>query len=172
MSSSIEELLHLVDEAFDTKAWHGPTLRGALRGVTAGQAAWRASRGSHNIWELTIHAAYWKYAVRRMLTSDKRGSFARTGSNWFPRPSDPGAAAQPEERAWQAEVKLLAAEHRQLRASIAGLTPDALGRRVARKPYTVGFVVRGIAAHDLYHAGQIQLLKRMIRDRTDARANR
>ena len=80
---SMALLLDLVDEAFDRAAWHGPTLRGALRGVTAKQAAWRPARGRHNIRELALHAAYWKYAVRRRLTGEARGSFSLAGSNWF-----------------------------------------------------------------------------------------
>ncbi len=61
-------LLDLLDEAFDKKSWHGPNLRGSIRGVTAQQAAWRPGPDRHNIWELTLHAAYWKYVVRRRLT--------------------------------------------------------------------------------------------------------
>jgi hypothetical protein len=80
---SIELLLGLLDEAFERKAWHGPNLRGSLRGLDAKAAAWRPGPGRHNIWETAVHAAYWKYAVRRRLTGEKRGSFARGGSNWF-----------------------------------------------------------------------------------------
>lgn len=81
-------LLELLDEAFEKRSWHGPNLRGVLRGVTAEQAAWRAAPGRHNIWELTVHAAYWKYAVRRRLLGEKRGSFALEGSNWIERPGE------------------------------------------------------------------------------------
>jgi hypothetical protein len=107
------------------------------------------------VWELVVHAAYWKYAVRRRLTGEKRGSFALEGSNWFPRPD----AA--DEKAWAADVKLLVAEHRKLRAVVARLRDRDLDRPAAGKGATVRVLVRGIAAHDLYHAGQIQLLKRL-----------
>src|SRR4029079_2252035 len=83
--SDIEGLLSLLDEMFLGPAWHGPSLRGALRGVSASQAAWRAHPGRHNIAELTRHAAYWKYAIRRRITGEKRGAFVLDGSNWFPR---------------------------------------------------------------------------------------
>jgi len=63
-------ILALIDEAFDKTSWHGPNLRGSIRGVDAGLAAWRPAPGRHNIWELTLHAAYWKYAVRRRLTGE------------------------------------------------------------------------------------------------------
>ena len=152
--TAIQMLLALVDEAFDRKAWHGPTLFGALRGVTPAAADRRLSRGRHNIRELTVHAAYWKYAVRRRLTGEKRGSFALEGSNWF------SATAS---RGWKDEVRLLVDEHRKLRAAIAAFPARSLDRPVDAKQQTAAYTIRGIAAHDLYHAGQIQLLKKLLR---------
>ena len=151
-------LLDLVDEAFDRKAWHGATLLGSIRGVPAGAATWRPAPRRHNIWELTVHAAYWKYAVRRLLTGEKRGSFPLKGSNWFTRPvTGPNA----DEQTWAADVRLLIGEHRRLRETIAALPARALEERLEGKRYTAAFTIRGIAAHDLYHAGQIQLIKRL-----------
>ena len=158
MQTRLRLLLDLVDEAFDRKAWHGTTLLGSIRGVAAGAAAWRPAPRRHNIWELTVHAAYWKYAVRRLLADEKRGSFALEGSNWFTRPA---AKLGGQERAWRDEVRLLVAEHRRLRETIAALPERALERRLEGKRYTAAFTIRGIAAHDLYHAGQIQLIKRL-----------
>ena len=82
-SKEIEVILTVLDQAFDKKSWHGTNLRGSLRGVTHVQASWRPSPDRHNIWELTLHTAYWKYIVRRRLLGEPRGSFplkARTGS--------------------------------------------------------------------------------------------
>jgi hypothetical protein len=139
-------LLDLIDEAFDTKSWHGPNLRGSIRGVTAQQAAWRPGRGRHNIWEFTLHAAYWKYTVRRRLSGEKRGSFVLPGSNFFERP------IKATEAAWKADIGILLGEHLKLRALILGLPAPTRGQ---------AHVIRGIAAHDLYHAGQIRLLRRL-----------
>ena len=150
-------LLDLIDEAFDHRSWHGTTLLGSIRGVTAARAAARPSRRRHNIWELAVHAAYWKYAVRRRLTGEERGSFALEGSNWFVRP----ASRANRNRAWRADVRLLIDEHRRLRAAIAALDPRRLARPLGRERYSAAFLIRGIAAHDLYHAGQIQLLKKL-----------
>jgi hypothetical protein len=151
----IQAALQLIDEAFEKKAWHGPNLRGTIRGLGAAEAAWRPGPGRHSVWELVVHAAYWKYAVRRRLSGDKRGSFALPGSNWFPRPD------APDEKAWAADVRLLVAEHRKLRGVIAALRDRDLDKAAAGHRTTVRVLVRGIAAHDLYHAGQIQLLKRL-----------
>src|SRR5882757_2174566 len=79
-----ELLLDLFDRAYDRKAWHGPNLRGSIRGLDPAEAAWRPAPDRRSIAEQVLHAAYWKYAVRRMLRGDRRGSFALKGSNWFP----------------------------------------------------------------------------------------
>jgi hypothetical protein len=154
---AIASLLAQLDEAFDRRSWHGTNLRGSLRGMGAAKAAWRPAPGRHNAWEIALHAAYWKYAAWRRLTGEKRGSFARAGSNWFASPE------APTEAAWRRDVALLGGCHRQLRAAVAGLEDGDLDRRAPGGKETVGRLVRGIAAHDLYHAGQIQLLKRMAR---------
>ena len=153
---AIQILLALVDEAFDHKAWHGPTLLGSLRRVTPVQAEWRPARRRHTIREITVHAAYWKYAVRRRLTGERRGSFAFAGSNWF----DPVPGA-----AWRDDVRLLVNEHTALRAAIARVPARSLDRPVDARGQTAAFTIRGIAAHDLYHAGQIQLLKALQKER-------
>ena len=160
--SAIPLLVRLIDEGFDARAWHGTPLRGAVRGLTAAQAAWRPAPGRHNIWEIVVHCAYWKYAVRRRLTGGKRGAFPLKGSNWFARPR-PGEDAT--NAAWKRDVALLIEEHRMLRHVIAGLKPAGL-RRVSRgSRYMPVAFAQGIAAHDLYHAGQIQLLKTLWRAR-------
>jgi hypothetical protein len=148
-------LLRAIDQGFDHVAWHGPTLWGAIRGVTAQQAAWRPGRGRHNIWELVLHTAYWKYAVRRRLVGGGHGTFPRTGSNF------PALPEVLDQRHWRADVRLLKDQHRRLRSVVAALPASALGRRLGKTKWTGSETVHGIAMHDLYHAGQIQLLKRL-----------
>jgi DinB superfamily len=118
-------------------------------------AGWHPGPGRHSIRELVVHAAYWKYAVWRRLVGEKRGSFALEGSNWFPRPDAADA------KGWAADVALLVAEHERLRGVVARLTPADLRRVPKGSQFTIAGLVRGAAAHDLYHAGQIQLLKRL-----------
>lgn len=146
-------LVSLLDEAFSRKGWHGPTLWGALRGVTPEQAAWRPGPDRHNIWEVAAHAAYWKHVVRRRITGDRRLRFPLRGRDWFARPA--GASAS----AWRADLQLLRDQHAQLRSLVASLAPADLGGGAAGERHA--HMIRGIAAHDVYHAGQIQLLKRL-----------
>jgi hypothetical protein len=151
------QLLAVLDRAYDRASWHGVNLRGSIRRVSAIDAARRPKRGAHNIWEIAVHAAYWKYAVRRFITAEPRGSFPLKGSDWFRRP------VSKTEAAWQDDKRLLEDQHRRLRAAVADLAPAELGRPSARKRYTVFDLVSGVAAHDLYHAGQIQLVKKLTR---------
>lgn len=149
-------LLRILEEAYSKRSWHGTNLRGSLRGLTAEQAAWRPGRGRHNIHELTLHAAYWKYAVRRRLTGSERGTFPIEGSNWFER------GGVTDDREWKRELKLLGEEHRKLIEAVAALSDSDLLLRTDGSRNDNATVIYGVAAHDLYHAGQIQLIKRLM----------
>jgi hypothetical protein len=102
-----------------------------------------------------VHAAYWKYAAWRRLTGAGRGSFGLQGSNWLARPQTVTATA------WRDDLAVLEATHRALRGAVAALDAAALDRVTPGSKVTVRALVTGVAAHDLYHAGQIQLLKRL-----------
>jgi hypothetical protein len=154
-SREVQQLLSILDQAYDHRSWHGTNLRGSIRGVSARQGGWRPGFGRHNIWEIVVHAAYWKYVAWRRLTGQRRGSFPLRGSNWFPRPQEA------REQTWRADVALLDQMHRSLRESVSNLEASQLSRTAKGSVVTNGFVVSGVAAHDLYHAGQIQLLKRL-----------
>ena len=154
----VDQLLEIIDRAYDRHSWHGTNLRGSIRRVHAAEAVRRPGGDRHNIAELVVHCAYWKYTVVRRLTAERRGSFALKGSNFFVREA-PYADAQ-----WAQDVRLLDDTHRGLRAAIAVLTDRQLPRVLRDSDSTTVFdTVAGIAAHDLYHAGQIQLLKRLAR---------
>jgi len=144
-------VLALLNEAYEKKTWHGPNLKQSIKGVTAQQAAWRPGPGRHNIWEVALHAAYWKYAVRRRIQGGKRGSFVLKGSNFFPRPEK----GKPSEAAWAADRKLLEREHRALEATVAEVLRTPRAAKLMHQLY-------GIAFHDIYHAGQIRLLRRLM----------
>jgi len=145
-----ELVLTLFKEGYEKKTWHGPNLRQSIKGVTAKQAAWRPGPGRHNIWEVMVHAAYWKYAVRRRIERGQRGSFALKGHNFFARP-EKGRAT---EAAWRADKQLLEREHRALRAAMVKALRTRRSAPYLRQLY-------GVAFHDVYHAGQIRLLRRL-----------
>ena len=149
-----ELLLDVLEEGYSKKAWHGPNLKQALKGLTAKEAAWRPAAGRHNVWEEALHAAYWKYDVRRILEGGKRGSFVLKGSNFFARPEK----GQMTEAAWKADKGILEKEHRRLREAVKNRVKRGREKKVARLIY-------GAAFHDIYHAGQIRLLRRLMEAR-------
>ncbi len=152
-------LIQVLDEAFVAKGWQGATLSGAVRGLTHRQALWRPRPGRHNVWELVLHTAFWKHVVRERVAGGTRTPFPRGPRN-FPR-----IPAQADAAAWKADVALLRRQHQLLVATVSGLPPSRLGARVGKSRWVVAEQIFGIAAHDLYHTGQIQLLKALARHR-------
>ena len=148
-------LLAMLDRAYDVKSWHGPNLCGSIRGVSAEMAVWRPDPTRHNIAEQVLHAAYWKYAVRRRLLNEARGSFPLKGSNWF------AITTQLSPTEWKSHVALLEATHRALRLAVLEFPAERLSDVPPGAKFTHLKTITGIAAHDVYHAGQIQLLKRL-----------
>lgn len=162
--STKEQILALVEEGFRKKAWHGPNLRSALRGVSAREAAWRPGKNRHSIWELTVHAAYWKYAVTKRLTGSKTPEFPEKGKNFFARDMKNGRVRDAEKN-WERDLALLAKTHADLRKAIAALEEADFERPCRGSRQMVMQNAAGIAMHDVYHAGQIQLLRRLYEDR-------
>ena len=121
----LRQLLFLIDTAYDHVSWHGPNLRGSLRGMTPALAAWRPAPGRHNIWELIVHAAYWKYVAWRRLTGAKKGSFPLAGSNFIARPVDE------DDRCVAGRTSTLLDEmHRVLRAAAAAVDRQGARSRI------------------------------------------
>ena len=149
-------LLQALDSAYLRRGWHGPVLRNVLKGLPASVAHRHVVRGRHSIWELALHTAYWKYLVLRRITGDESLVFPRPGANF---PSVPTRAGEQE---WQADLRLLDRQHTLLRAAVAAFPPIRLSRRRPRAPWTFAEEIQGAAAHDLYHAGQMMMMRRML----------
>ena len=155
-----EQLLALVEEGFHKPAWHGPNLRSALRGVTPEEAVWRPAGGRHNIWEIAVHAAYWKYAVTQRLTGSKNHDFPEKGRNWFVRDESKLAKGEVANR-WKSDLGLLARTHREMCKAITEIKEQDLMRPMRGSRQTAIRNIVGIAMHDIYHAGQIQMLRKL-----------
>lgn len=148
----IASLLHALDAAFDGRGWHGPTLVGSVRGMTEAEAGWRPAPDAHNAWEVVVHAAYWTYRVLRHVAAEPPARFDEAGSDFFARPADGRTLA--------ADLDRLRDWHRRFVEAVAAFDPERLGD-VAYGEYTFQDVIAGVAAHDVYHAGQIRLLGRL-----------
>lgn len=157
MDDRVRLLLEVFDQAYAAPSWHGTPLKGTIRGVSAREALWRPEPKRHCIWDLVLHTAYWKCMVRRRLVRDPNISFPRDGANW------PALPDKPDHAAWKRDRALLDEQHQLLHDAIATLQPARLGRRGWRSKWPVKAEIYGIASHDLYHAGQIQILKRLMR---------
>src|SRR5467141_2347149 len=130
---SAKLVLTLLDEGYEKKTWHGPNLKQSIKGVSLKQAAWRPAPGRHNIWEVMLHAAYWKYAVRRRIEGGKRGSFVLKGSNFFARPEK----GKLKEAAWSADLALLEREHKALEAVIRHVLETPRAKKLLPRLYGV-----------------------------------
>lgn len=155
-ASTISLLHHLVDQAYSRPAWHGPNLRNSLRGITAAQASWRPAAGRHNIWEIMLHAAYWKYIGCRRLRGGDVAPFPRKGSNWFASPEVADA------KAWRQDLKLLDLMHREFCEALKEVRERDLNRPARGSKQSNLEIIMGVATHDLYHAGQIRILRRLL----------
>ena len=144
----IEDQLH---RSFRGEAWHGPCLQELLREVTFEQAAARPLPNVHSIWEIVLHITAWLEAVRRRLAGDP--------VELSPQQDWP-AVAEPSDSAWQIALGNLEGALERLRGAVAALDPDRLDERVRGKPYSNYFLLHGVIQHNLYHAGQIALLKK------------
>ncbi len=151
-------LLRALDEAFDHPAWHGPNLSSSLRGVSAEEAAWRPGPGRHCIEEIVVHCAYWKQRVLCRVatrTSPVPEPFPRKGRNWF------AAPAPLTQATWRDDIALLKRTHAALHEAAAALDEGELERPGPRQTRVRRANLEGIALHDVYHAGQIRLLRKL-----------
>ena len=139
--------------AFDGEAWHGDALLEILEGVHAPAAAAKPIPGAHSIWELLLHIAAWDDAVRRRL--DSENAIRLNDAENFPTVQDQTAAA------WEKAVQHVVHAHRELVKAVEELPDARLTERVPGKDYDIRFMLHGVVQHELYHAGQIALLKKM-----------
>lgn len=158
----IELHLAALEMAFDRRSWHGPNLMGSIRGVTLAGALWRPQAGRHNVAEIVVHCAYWKYRVCRLLDPDRHPAFGVRGSDWFTRGDDTGEARR------RADVALLKEWHGRLMDAVRHLPSRRLDVPAGTGSFTVSELISGAASHDVYHAGQIRLLRRMCGAATSA----
>jgi uncharacterized damage-inducible protein DinB len=144
-----------LEQAFRRKSWHGTNLLGSIRGIDPKTALWRPTPGRHNIWELIVHTAYWKYSVYRRFAQDPKLTFAISGSNWFDR------STSMSEKELKTDIALLKDYHNKLIDSVSKFARKRLNEIPNGSKTSYLDLAIGVAAHDLYHAGQIQLLKRL-----------
>jgi len=152
MKTELQRLEEQLERALEGEAWHGPSVLEVLEGVSAHQAAAHPIAGAHSIWELTLHIATWERVGRRRIeefipidVSDEE--------DW-------PAVEDTSDEAWSSTLDELRSNHEALRAAIRALDESRLEDIVPGTQYSVYFLLHGVIQHDLYHAGQIALLKK------------
>jgi uncharacterized damage-inducible protein DinB len=139
--------------AFYGEAWHGPAVIELLADIDAATAAAKALANVHSIWELMLHIAAWDNAAMVRLRGEK---CQLMGIDNFP------PVSKATEAAWRKTVAETKRTHDRLVKTVAGLSDSRLRDRVPGKRYDFYHMLHGIAQHELYHAGQIAILKKAL----------
>jgi uncharacterized damage-inducible protein DinB len=151
MKSEGARIADQLRRAFDGSAWHGPALLELLSDVDAETAAARPVPQAHSIWDLVLHIAVWDDAGLRRLSGEK---WQPTGLANFPQ------VPKPTEAAWHKAIAATKRTHERLVRTVAALPDSRLAERCPGKRYDFYHLLHGIAQHELYHAGQIAILKK------------
>ena len=159
--SETARLADQIRRAFEGDAWHGDSIQELLAGVTADTAAARPIKNAHSIWELVLHIAAWDGAVFRRIGG---AAVELTKQQDFPPVRDTSPAA------WRQTLSYLEQTHNQLIKAVAAFPDSRLQDQVPGKTedyYDFYYMFSGIVQHELYHAGQIALLKKALHPRTE-----
>jgi uncharacterized damage-inducible protein DinB len=151
--TEVQRILDQMDRAFAGDGWHGPSLMALLEGVSAEDASQHSIRGAHSIWELVNHIAAWHRIVHQRLNGEL---VELTGEiDWPP-------VRDANEVAWQRALESLSESRARLRGVVEGLGDDLLQEKPAGNADSRYITLHGVVQHDLYHAGQIAVLKKAL----------
>jgi uncharacterized damage-inducible protein DinB len=154
--TEVERILDQLRRAYEGEAWHGPSVREALVGVTAQQAHTRPLAGAHTIWELVRHIAVWEDVGRRRLEGDRAAIEISSPEDWPP-------ADDKSEAAWEQAKAALDRGHQALVEAVARVSESRLDEPILEGLSSVYVTLHGVIQHDLYHAGQVAILKKALR---------
>lgn len=139
--------------SYEGEAWHGPALRELLDGVTADRAAAKPISGAHSIWELVLHVEAWEREAL-LVIGGKTFEMLDGDADWPP-------VRETTAEAWRAALERLESTTRELVAAIRGMDDAKLNESAGGREFNFYFLLHGVVQHNLYHAGQIALLKKM-----------
>ena len=140
----------ILEEGYGPGAWHGPDLQAALADVTPALAFWRPAPGRHNIAEIALHHAYCARGARAQLSGVAAEPFVLEGEDWY-------ELNEKGRLSWPKVQSVVAEEHERL----SNLLSKNGGSKTKLTDAERMDLVLGITCHAIYHAGQIQLLKRL-----------
>jgi hypothetical protein len=150
--SETERIAKQLERTFTGPAWHGPAVEEVLGGVTAIVAARPSPGGVHSIWQIVDHMWFWSDIARRWIAGARD------------RPADEASWSNPgddSEAAWQRTLEQLRSGHRALVEQVRTLDDARLAERIFDDMPKVYVILHGVVQHNLYHAGQIAILKKI-----------
>ena len=148
-----ERILDQLKRANKGGAWHGPSVSETLAGISAKMAAARPVSGPHSIWEVVLHIAAWQGAVGRRLKGDRAELLSE--EDW-------PQVIEASEAAWSKAKKALEQSYDSLVAALSGLDDTRLDEPILPEMSSIYVTLHGVIQHDLYHAGQIAILKKAL----------
>lgn len=152
LMNEMERIVDQLKRAFESDAWHGPSVREVLEGVDSRQAAERPIAAAHSIWELVLHMAAWSETVRGRLEGERIDE---------PEAGDWPKLERTDDPAWAEARRWLEQSDRELRQAIAAFPPAGLDQPASPgASYSAYVLIHGAVQHYIYHAGQIALLKK------------
>jgi uncharacterized damage-inducible protein DinB len=151
--SEVERIQDQLKRAFEGGAWHGPSVQELLRDVSATHAAAHPIAGAHSIWELVLHITAWEGAGRRRLSGDRAE---------LPDEEDWLKVRDTSEASWEQAKATLTKGHEEFRQEISRLAETRLDDPILPGMSSIYITLHGVIQHDLYHAGQIAVLKKAV----------
>lgn len=151
--TEIKRIIDQLDRAFSGDAWHGPSLMSLLDGLSAEDASKHSVPGAHSIWELVLHSAAWKTIAQHRLAGETVEVTAER--DWPP-------VWEVTDVAWKRSIETLSESHKRLRKVAEELKEDQLEENAGGSDYSRYVLLHGVIQHDLYHAGQIAILKKAL----------
>lgn len=150
--TELGRIADLVKRAYDGPAWSGPSLVEVLQEISSTEAAARPLEGAHSIWEIVAHIAAWEEVVTRRLRGEAKREYSQD-EDWPP-------VRDTSEAGWSALLMRLKTTNLELRQAILAFEQSRLSGVVPGADYSFYVMMHGAVHHDLYHAGQIAVLKR------------
>jgi uncharacterized damage-inducible protein DinB len=151
--TEIKRIIDQMDRAFSGDAWHGPSLMSLLDGLSADDASKHSVPSAHSVWELVLHSAAWKTIAQHRLAGETVE--VTTERDWPP-------VWEVTDVAWKRSIETLSESHKRLRKVAEGLKEDQLEENAGGSNYSRYVLLHGVIQHDLYHAGQIAILKKAL----------
>lgn len=160
--TEIYRIIDQMDRAYSGDAWHGPSLTAVLDGLSAEDASTHPVPGAHSIWEIVNHLAAWHSIVERRL----HGEIVEVTveQDWPP-------VWEVNDVAWQRALENLAESRARLRGVVEGLRDEQLDAKSPASTESRYVILHGVIQHDLYHGGQIAILKKAFQNRPLAAPN-